>query len=83
MILTSGINSNFSLSPMLTLQCYDQRLGRIHRKEDTQPLKETLRKGSAEDVLKRELWGFQISTEPATEDIGYGLLGCTGQVKNE
>lgn len=74
-----GINSNFSLPPMST----SNRLGRIHRKEDIQPLKETLGKWSVEDVLKRGQGGFQISTEPATEDNGHGLLGCKGQEKNE
>lgn len=88
------MDSNFSQSPKPTLHLLgDHRLGRIHRKEDIQPLRETLMEWSVGDVFKRGLKGMEIRTASGTEDKSHGagavlcflpaFLACKGQVKNE
>lgn len=88
------MDSNFSLSPKTTLRFLGgRRLGRIHRKEDIQPLRETIMERSVGGVFKRGLRGMEIRIASGTEDTGHGpgtilcfltaFLGCKGQVKNE
>lgn len=68
-----GMDSNFSLSPKSTLHFLGgRRLGRIHRKEDIQPLRETIMEWSVGGVFKRGLRGMEIRTASGTEDTGHG-----------